>query len=520
MGFRMYQPWEHPRSKVWWFRRRIPARLARFGIVAREIKESLRTKDWDEALIRSAERNLHYERAWRDLETGFGTTPDELTHRQIVALAGEFYREMVVRNGDDPGRPIVWEQSLQDLGRRKRPLVGGMPLGVHYTIEFGSEVDAFLRRCDVCLVGQRREDFVREYVAASEQAAKQLLRNAQGDYRPDPNRDRFGEFARSANGTRFEVLWTEFVLNKKLSPATQKKWKPYFQVLIHRMNSDDMARTTERTLLDWRDDLEKSELSPVTIRDGYLAAAKSFFGWAKRKKRLPTNPSAEVFVEVPESAGRKMRGFNDDEASAILSATLAPFSALMSKENAAARRWVPWLCAYTGARVNEMTQLRGEDVFAVMDLWCVRICPEAGTVKNTKERIVPLHPHLIEQGFVKFARRAGKGPLFYSPARQRRADRKNPTYASVGNKLAEWVRGLGIEDASVAPNHGWRHRFKTVGRRFRMDRSIVDAIQGHAPKTTGDDYGEYPPDAMAAEISKHPRYEVVTGKRVDRRRSG
>ena len=44
LGFRMYQPWEHPRSRVWWFRRRIPARLTRFGIVAREIKESLHTK--------------------------------------------------------------------------------------------------------------------------------------------------------------------------------------------------------------------------------------------------------------------------------------------------------------------------------------------------------------------------------------------------------------------------------------------------------------------------------------------
>jgi hypothetical protein len=70
MGFRMYRPWEHPRSRVWWFRWRIPARLARFGIVAREIKESLHTKDRDEALIHCAERNLH-ERAWRDLETGF-----------------------------------------------------------------------------------------------------------------------------------------------------------------------------------------------------------------------------------------------------------------------------------------------------------------------------------------------------------------------------------------------------------------------------------------------------------------
>lgn len=56
MGFRMYQPREHPRSKVWCFRRPIPARLARFGIAAREVKESLHRKDLDEVLIRCAER--------------------------------------------------------------------------------------------------------------------------------------------------------------------------------------------------------------------------------------------------------------------------------------------------------------------------------------------------------------------------------------------------------------------------------------------------------------------------------
>ncbi len=127
MGFRMYQPWEHPRSKVWWFRRRIPVRLVRFGIVAREIKESLHTTDWDEAVLRCSERNLHYERAWRDLEAAFGKTPDQLTRRQIVALAGAFYKEMVAAHRDDPGRPIIWEESLQRDARRKRPVVGGVP---------------------------------------------------------------------------------------------------------------------------------------------------------------------------------------------------------------------------------------------------------------------------------------------------------------------------------------------------------------------------------------------------------
>jgi hypothetical protein len=72
-------------------------------------------------------------------------------------------------------------------------------------------------------------------------------------------------------------------------------------------------------------------------------------------------------------------------------------------------------------------------------------------------------------GFCKFAsRKRGRTPLFYSLERQRNPDRKNPTYTSVGNKLAEWVRSLGIKDPLVKPNHGWRHRFKAVGLKVKM----------------------------------------------------
>lgn len=39
---------------------------------------------------------------------------------------------------------------------------------------------------------------------------------------------------------------------------------------------------------------------------------------------------------------------------------------------------------------------------------------------------------------------------------------------------------------------------------------ILDAIQGHAPRTEGEDYGETPPDVMLPEILKYPRYKVET----------
>jgi integrase len=208
------------------------------------------------------------------------------------------------------------------------------------------------------------------------------------------------------------------------------------------------------------------------------------------------------------------------EAVTILSAALAPTNEAMTPENAAARKWVPWLCAYSGARVNEITQLRACDVLTIEGIDCIRITPEAGTVKTSRKRTVPLHPHLIEMDFVKWARRKkGQTPLFYSIERQRKKDRKNPTYTSVGNKLADWVRNsLEIKDPTVAPNHGWLHRFKTEGRRAKMLWMILDSIQGHAPRTEGEEYGEVPPDVMLPEIMKYPWYRVDASEPRDRRR--
>jgi integrase len=513
----MIEPWKNPRSRYWWFRRRVPAEYRRFGMPS-EIKFSLETTDRDEAVLRCQEENLKLVRQWKT--SLVGTPADELSHMQIVALAGEFYQETVAAHRDEPGRAIAWEEKLKRVASVKSRRI--LRQTDWLRIAFGDEGRAFLRRKGFHLVGERFEAFIRAYVAAKEHASGVLLRNAKGDYKPDPDATRYPKFEAPNSARNFDVLWQEFCTARAISASTLKKWEPYFAQLRKRVGSDDMGRVTEQHLLDWRDALLATKLSPITVRDGYIAAARSFFGWAKKMKKLPVNPAAEVFVEVSEKHETEMRGFTREESVKILSAALAPVDVTMTEENAAARKWVPWVCAYTGARVNEITQLRACDVDEVDGIPCIRITPEAGTVKTQKKRTVPLHRHLVEMGFVEWARqKKGNTPLFYSVARQRKKDRKNPTYTSVGNKLADWVRNkLEIKDKSVAPNHGWRHRFKTEGRRAGMVWLILDAIQGHAPRTEGESYGEVPADVMLVEILKYPKYDVAPAGRQDRRRRG
>jgi hypothetical protein len=61
----------------------------------------------------------------------------------------------------------------------------------------------------------------------------------------------------------------------------------------------------------------------------------------------------------------------------------------------------------------------------------LRLTPEAGTIKDREFRFVPIHPRLIELGFITFVAGAPEGPLFFDPARRRRKDANSPSLSPV-----------------------------------------------------------------------------------------
>lgn len=302
---------------------------------------------------------------------------------------------------------------------------------------------------------------------------------------------------------------------KKLSPATAKVWKRHVAHFVDFIGHDDATKIKRSDVVAWKEALlsnpnrQGSLLSSRTIRDSYLAAIKSVLAWAAENDKIAGNP-AEGLRVAGKASGPKVRdrGLNDQEALAILSATLKPASARLSPERALALRWVPWVCAYTGARVNEITQLRAEDVTKQGNIWTIHITPEAGSTKSGLPRTVAVHSHLIEQGFPAIVE--GKsGPIFYDPSLHRGGADAHPQNKKVGEFLARWVRAeAGVTDPNIWPNHGWRHRFKTQSRLVRMDIEVRDYIQGHATKTEAAEYGYFPPEVTQREIELLPRYQV------------
>ncbi|MET3762697.1 site-specific integrase [Sphingomonas sp. UYEF23] len=301
-----------------------------------------------------------------------------------------------------------------------------------------------------------------------------------------------------------------------MTPGVRDEWRNYVRLLIEFLGHDDAAKLTATDLMGWRDKLltEPSRhgavRKPITVRDKYIVSVKAMLAWAVEERKLPENVAIGVKVRVPREAKLRESAFTPEEARAILAATLAPAGSRMAPGHALARRWIPWLCAYSGARVNEISQLRKEDVQSVDGVWVLRITPEAGTVKSKAARLVPLHSHIIEQGFLSVVHRRAEGPLFFDRSRTRVQSESNRHFKKVGERLAAWVRAdVGITDPSLQPNHGWRHLFKALSYEAGIEERMADAIQGHAPTTTGRSYGGPSVVAKAEAIEKLPRFVVA-----------
>lgn len=521
MAFRMASPYRHPKTGIYWFRKAVPDSLR--DVVGKSIvQRTLGTKDRKEAIARFLVVAREMAEHWEALQL----PPEKLTTRQRQGVLGEFYKWVVERHTEKPGEPEHWDKRIEDDKRLEKPrnrMSGRRSVVL-------DDFKKFLEDRKIRLSGSEVFELADKAYDTRQLARRTLERHAAGGYSPDPAAAKFPAYVpqaqptadapATAKGTDWLTLadhWDAFVSERQLAMGTQKRWRPLLVKLEEFVGRKNLATVTGEEIGAWKQALLlPGTLSKKTVREGYLASARTFFSWAIDCGKLTTNPCDGITVardKVIQDAPAEDRDFEPHQCLLILSESLREPDQRMSPRFAAARRWIPWLCAYTGARVNEMTQLRKQDVIegkvGSETVWQIRITPSAGTVKGGHARDVPMHPHLVEMGFVAFVKGCEDGPLFYDPERKRKGSEFNPPYRKVGDKLARWVREVGIDDRRVDPNHGWRHTFKTVSRDAGLRDMVIDGFAGHAHKTVGQTYGKLTLKVKWEQIKLVPRYEVT-----------
>ncbi|POR45065.1 DUF6538 domain-containing protein [Bosea psychrotolerans] len=467
MVLSMARPFKHPKTGVYWFRKAVPKDL-REALGKTEFIQSLRTKDVAEARKAHAELAAVIEARWGSLRGG----TQRLTTEQIAALAGEVYQDAIAAYGADPGEPEGWEGS-QDLLEDALDTVEVNAAQGLAKLEkaIGSDLDGRLGRRGLRVDADTRERVLLQVALALHRASGALRRRAQGDYSPDPGASRFPEWkateapkavtpAGKTSLTGILADWWKEAQATGRKPSTHESYSNTVDGFVAFLGHDDATQVTPGRVVGFKDHRlasinprTKKPISPKTVKDSDLSALKTLFGWGVSNHRLPSNPAAGITIKLGKRKVTRPKGFTDEEAEALLKAAEGHQQGNEQPKTFAAKRWVPWLCAYTGARVGEVAQLRKQDVRKVGGYWVIHITPDAGTVKTDQARDVVLHEHLVAQGFPEFCRRVKDGHLFLTPADG--SDVLGPLQG-LKNRLAETARDT-VKDTRVQPNHGWRH---------------------------------------------------------------
>ena len=247
-----------------------------------------------------------------------------------------------------------------------------------------------------------------------------------------------------------------------------------------------------------------------------LSRLNTLLSWAAENGHLPSNPAKGVTIKVSKKSKDKRQPFSADDLNAIFGGPVHAGGDRPTRGRGDAAYWLPLLALFTGARLEELAQLRPHDVarqtYAGNDgqcrkSWFITIVEVDGenstSVKTARsERVVPVHPALEELGFVDFAksqRDAGHVRIFHLL--------KPGAYARLGNKWGEWWSSylrltIGISDRRKV-FHSFRHTFKDMTRHANLPEGIARQIMGHSGEDVADDYGNgYPLSSLVDAIAK------------------
>jgi integrase len=312
------------------------------------------------------------------------------------------------------------------------------------------------------------------------------------------------------HGFTWDDLLAHWRKDRIRPPRTDKEAETLVRALRAFLPRATPATVSRAQAANWlRHERETRGNSAKTLeKKGTLVGA--LFSVAVKDELLEKNPfagfdysrfAAKEGIENPDAR----EPFTEDQLKRIFSSDEGLFS--VSKDSGGggyhARVWIPLVALLSGARLDEIGSLRVVDI--VRDPVPHLHIRQGKTQSSVRE--VPLHPRLIQLGFLKYVEAiesAGHQTLW--PHLHSRS-----TTASDSEVLGRWFNRY-LHDKLKLPRtvvfHSFRHTFKDLCRDALIPRDLHHALTGHAKaedgkKNVGDEYGKgYSIETKLAQIRK------------------
>jgi integrase len=247
---------------------------------------------------------------------------------------------------------------------------------------------------------------------------------------------------------------------------------------------------------------ERPSLAPASIKK-YVGGLSAIFSAVLEEYDLDGNPMARIRLPG-EKKGRvaaqtERRPFTDAHMQRIFSSPMftgcegeADFRRCLPGPNLYRDDlyWVFLLGAATGARLEELGQVLVSDVRTekgVHFLWLDNLGEDQTLKTEGSRRRVPLHPKLVDLGFLQWARegRSADQRVF----RDVKLNSIDKLTHNLSRRANRYLDRIGIDERNYV-FYSFRHKFKDECRDAEIPAAINDQLTGHYQPSVASKYGE------------------------------
>ena len=273
----------------------------------------------------------------------------------------------------------------------------------------------------------------------------------------------------------------EVIVNLPITAIIKAVVRDYQQTLLSYPANRYKGKRKEKTLEQL---LEAGfdSISLETVRN-IMGRVSSFFNWLVKQGYREDNPFSGVAPRRVHSARSERSPFTDDDLKLL-------FGTALYKDKVYAhdwQYWLPLLGLYTGARLEELCQLKGQDFKVTDDCHYIDIHGEGDAQNRVKTpssvRKIPVHSELIKLGLLDTVNKRPSESFLFDLSR---------INTNLGHVPPKWFGGykasLGLPKGTKV-FHSFRHTLRDKLMLNGVPNEHIRELLGH--EQIGETFGRY-----------------------------
>lgn len=336
-----------------------------------------------------------------------------------------------------------------------------------------------------------KKKLTREYLIQEQQAGKVISERDNNNWQDTDSIVKLEEQYEPSK-TNWKAVYELWEISGEKRKETVNSYKQEFELFKTFVKNKSIETVDYKDALAYQKSLiDTNSISNATVkkRMGFL---KTIFSKSFRNHLLKINPFDIEFVKVKKN-GKPRSPFDTEDLVKIFTSPVFSSGQRGLGCGGEASVWIPILAYATGAREDEICQLRVANLKIESGIYYLEITEEDEEGKDVSKlktvnavRKVPLHKDVINAGFIEFVRTQKQTYIFNDLSLRDGSIKRNINW---GKWFMRYLRNTVQITNRKKVFHSFRHTFVDLCRNHGVTEEKRRALVGHAQEGVDGDYG-------------------------------